>query len=64
MTGILLSLKGGVMKPIRNWPFAACKGAGGGAVEGVTGVDAGRRDPSKRVARFRTFTSSGKSADD
>ena len=52
------------MKPIRNWLFAPFKGAGGGAVEGVTGVDAGRRDPSRRVARFRTFTSNGKSADD
>lgn len=62
--GILLSLNGGVMNPIRNWLFRLCNGTGGVAVEGVTGVEAGRREASRRVAKFRTLARSGRSDDD
>lgn len=61
--GILLSLKGGVMKPMRNCALLWLE-SGSGAMEGVIGIDVGTSDESKRVARFRTFTRSGKSDDD
>jgi len=52
------------MNPIQNWLFGPCVETGGAAVEGVTGVEAGRREASRRVARFRTLASSGRSDDD
>lgn len=52
------------MNPIRNWLFRLCNGTGGVAVEGVTGVEAGRREASRRVAKFRTLARSGRSDDD
>ena len=52
------------MNPIRNWLFGLCDATGGAAVEGVTGVEAGRREASRRVARFRTLASRGRSEDD
>jgi hypothetical protein len=59
-----LSLNGGVINPIRNWLVKLCDEAGVAAVEGVTGVEAGRREASRRVAKFRTLASSGRSDDD
>lgn len=52
------------MKPIRNWLLGFCSGAGGAAIEGVTGVAAGRREASRRVARLRMLESKGTSEDD
>ena len=52
------------MNPMRNWLFRFCNGAGGAAVEGVTGVEAGRREASRRVAKFRILARSGRSDDD
>lgn len=50
--GILLSLNGGVINPMRNWEFEFCMG--GSAIEGV-------RVANKRVAKFWTLERRGTS---
>lgn len=62
MTGILLSLNGGVIKPMRKLGFWS--GTGGAAVEGVKGVAEGSKEESRRVARFLTLDSNGRSDED
>jgi hypothetical protein len=73
VTGILLSLKGGVIKPI--WNCCCCTGGCVGvnvvvevAVDGVAGValgdEGGSKLESSLLARFRTFTKSGRSLED
>ena len=66
MTGILLSLKGGVMKPMCNLLLGSSLGivGGGAAKEGVGGVEGSSSEPSRRVARLRMFTKSGRSVED
>lgn len=68
MTGILLSLKGGVINPMLNsWPGVcdAIDGVIEVAVEGVTaGDDAGAILVRSRLARLRTLTRRGRSLDD
>ena len=54
VTGILLSLKGGVINPMRNWEFESCRESEIGEV----------RVANKRVARLRTLESSGRSVED
>ena len=67
VTGILLSLNGGVMKPIRNWLASFRNGTLEELVDAegiVEGDEDGRREASKRVAKFLMFTSRGRSLED
>jgi hypothetical protein len=50
------------MKPMRNCLFESW--GTGGRTEGVGGEDGVRNEASRRVARFRTLTRSGRSVDD
>lgn len=61
MTGILLSLKGGVMKPMRNRESEGATADCGGMVEDD---DEAKKDVRKRLAMFLIFTSRGRSLED
>lgn len=61
MIGILLSLKGGVMNPIRNSEAFWFKGSAENATDGEDGV---RRLDRSRFARTLIETSKGRSLDD
>lgn len=51
------------MNPMRNTASLGLE-AGSGTMDGGTGIEVGASEESKRIARFRTFTRSGKSVDD